>query len=489
MENLIPITKPWIKNVNEHNEFFDCIESIEWKRISNINGKYFMIASDSGIFFEISKKANDELARFEVSRNPYVISKKIQAELESLIKVGAFQKKPQYQPKNPAVSSLNLNICHYCNLYCDYCFAEKGTYGDNGGAIKINIAKEIICLFLQQLPENGWGNIVLFGGEPLLEKSLIKEILRYGREQEKRCGKYLQFDLFTNGTLIDKEFLNWFQADKNIRLLVSMDGAPEMNDAFRHGEKGTGKLIEGNLRELLSIDDKRIVVRATLSEKEPKLTEKSEYFTKLGALNIVFEPAYTKGNEKIDDIADIFRGIEEELTCLGDYLLNALYNGRKINISVISSAISDILQSQRGKGNCYVPCCPAGRTYLSVDIRGDIYPCHYFNRRTNFKLGNVKDGYLPTKNMITDNGFQDLSKKNNRCSKCLYKSVCSGLCPFRSLLMEFNKKEEYLQEAYCKLMDMRYKEALRILSSFYSKMNYPYVKDWYCIIQTENKRR
>ena len=55
--------------------------------------------------------------------------------------------------------------------------------------------------------------------------------------------------------------------------------------------------------------------------------------------------------------------------------------------------------------------------------------------------------------------------------------------------MEFNKKEEYLQEAYCKLMDMRYKEALRILSSFYSKMNYPYVKDWYCIIQTENKRR
>lgn len=318
------------------------------------------------------------------------------------------------QSEKLKLHTLVLSIIQNCNLNCKYCFAEGGKYS-HSGTMSFEKAKGAINFLLDNSGDETL-SIIFFGGEPLLNMSLIKQVVDYCEENAKKWGKEISFSMTTNATLITKEVADYL-AQHDIHVQVSIDGKKEVNDANRYDKKNQGaykKIING----INNLSPKHYKsARGTMTNKGCDIDEAVEHLISLGFSSVFMAPAYNLlSSDSIEKILGSYDRLFERYNKLLDERNFIECN----KIKNVNNMLWYIHSAKVLKKNC-----GASLFELAVDIDGNIYPCQRFIGQQNFCLGNISD--KESINRI-DMFRQSISPMGANCNDCIAAGVCGGGC-------------------------------------------------------------
>ncbi|TWI32927.1 quinohemoprotein amine dehydrogenase maturation protein [Paracoccus sulfuroxidans] len=322
------------------------------------------------------------------------------------------------------LSTIILNVNTGCNLACTYCYKEDLAIPSKGEKMRFETAKASFELLLKQAVDRDRVNVVFFGGEPLSNVPLIRQVVEYAVPRAAELGKTVDFSLTTNATLLSEELVDWFNAH-NFALTVSMDGPKALHDANRKtvGGKGTYDVVARNVRMLLARYTARPVgVRVTLTRGVTDVMAIHDHLKyDLGFHEVGFGPA-TSGPIAVFNLdTDALKNVFEDMKTLGRRYTEAACRGENIGFSNMHQLLTDIAQGTKKA----IP-CGAGLGMLAVDKEGDLHLCHRFVGSDQPTYGNVDTGIDVPKLAAFIEGAQDRSQFG--CKTCRIRSICAGGC-------------------------------------------------------------
>lgn len=322
------------------------------------------------------------------------------------------------------LSTIIINVNTGCNLACTYCYKEDLAVPSKGEKMGFETARQSVELLLRQARDRDRVNIVFFGGEPLSNMPLIRDVVAYAEARVAEEGKTVDFSLTTNATLLTEEMVDWFNTHR-FALTVSMDGPKALHDKNRKtvGGKGTYDLVERKVRMLLSRYSARPVgVRVTLTRGVTDVIGIHDHLKNdLGFAEVGFGPA-TSGPIAVFNLDDgALKRVFEDMKALGRKYTEAACRGENIGFSNMHQLLTDIAQGTKKA----VP-CGAGLGMLAVDKAGDLHLCHRFVGSNEPTYGNVATGIdVPKLGKFIETA-QDRS--NFGCKTCRIRSICAGGC-------------------------------------------------------------
>lgn len=322
------------------------------------------------------------------------------------------------------LSTIVLNVNTGCNLACTYCYKEDLTTPSKGEKMGFEIGKASFEMLLKQGHTRDRLNVVFFGGEPLSNMPLIRELVAYAVPRAAEFGKTVDFSLTTNATLLNEELVDWFN-EHRFGLTVSMDGPKVQHDANRKtvGGKGTYDLVARNVRMLLARYTARPVgVRVTLTRGVTDvLTIHNHLKYDLGFHEVGFGPA-TSGPIAVFNLdTEALQQVYDDFKALGREYTDAAIRGENIGFSNMHQLLTDIAQGTKKA----VP-CGAGLGMLAVDKDGDLHLCHRFLGSNEPTYGNVNKGVDIPKLANFIETAQD--RTGFGCTTCRIRSICAGGC-------------------------------------------------------------
>lgn len=321
------------------------------------------------------------------------------------------------------IKSMCLHVAHDCNLRCKYCFASTGDFGEGRKLLDVETGKKAIDFLLNH--SKGRHNLELdfFGGEPLMNTSVIKEIVQYARSKEKEYNKNFRFTTTTNGVLLDDETIDYLN-DEMYNIVLSIDGRKEVNDRMRPAVNGKGSydIIMPKFKEFRKKrGDGQYYVRGTYTKYNLDFAEDVKHFYEEGFDQISVEPVVTDSKMEYALTEEELPRIYAEYESLADYIIEKKKNGECINFFHFMLDLDQgpcAIKRLRG--------CGCGNEYVAVTPDGDIYPCHQFVGMEEWKMGSVYDGSLDLK-MKDEFARVNVYNKED-CQKCWAKFYCSGGC-------------------------------------------------------------
>ncbi len=363
--------------------------------------------------------------------------------------IGDFKKRPT------VVKALCLHIAHDCNLACRYCFAEEGEYHGRRALMSFEVGKAALDFLVANSGNRVNLEVDFFGGEPLMNWQVVKDLVEYGRSLEKPHNKKFRFTLTTNGVLLNDEILEFANQEMS-NVVLSIDGRKEIHDYMRpfRGGQGSYDLIVPKFQKVAeSREQMNYYVRGTYTHHNLDFSEDVLHLAELGFKQISVEPVVA---EPTDDYA--IR--EEDLPVLkAEYDKLAVEMLRRKKEGTPFNFFHFMVDLEGG------PCvakrlsgCGSGTEYLAVTPWGDLYPCHQFVGKEEFLMGNVRDGILRT-------DLQDEFKCCNvyakdKCRKCFAKFYCSGGCAANSYNFHGNINDAY--DVGCELQRKRIECAIML---------------------------
>ena len=355
-------------------------------------------------------------------------------ECQELKESGLLFTEDRYRPaiedfkKRPTVvKALCLHIAHDCNLACQYCFAEEGEYHGRRALMSCEVGKKALDFLIANSGSRRNLEVDFFGGEPLMNWQVVKDLVRYGREQEKIHNKNFRFTLTTNGVLLNDEVMEFCNREMG-NVVLSMDGRKEVHDKmrpFRNG-KGSYDLIVPKFQKFAeSRDQQRYYVRGTFTHHNLDFSEDVLHYADLGFKQVSMEPVVAPPEADYAIREEDVPKICEEYDRLAKEMIKREKEGRGFNFFHFMIDLSG--------GPCVykrLSGCGSGTEYLAVTPWGDFYPCHQFVGNEKFLLGNVDTGIVNTE-------IQDEFKCCNvyakeKCQKCFARFYCSGGCAANS---------------------------------------------------------
>ena len=358
--------------------------------------------------------------------------------------------------KSDEVKALCLHICHDCNLRCRYCFADEGAYHAKREFMSLETARRAIDFLIEQSGSRRILETDFFGGEPLMNFDVVKQTVRYAKEQAAKRGKKFLFTLTTNGLLLKDDVAEFLNREME-NVVLSLDGRKEVHDAVRKTANGKGSfdLVIENLKNFVRIrGNKSYYVRGTFTAKNLDFSKDVLFLADSGFDSISLEPVVTD----IPDLAitkqDLSR-VCDEYDTLCDKYLEYEAKGKGFNFFHFNVDFEG--------GPCLskrVSACGAGNEYFSVVPNGDIYPCHQFAGDPDFRMGNVYEGKL-------DEAIRAKFKKSclftrKKCENCFAKFICSGGCSANNYHFNGDIDEPY--DITCEMMKKRTENAMHILA-------------------------
>ncbi len=332
-----------------------------------------------------------------------------------------------FKKRKTVVKALCLHIAHDCNLACKYCFAEEGEYHGRRALMSLEVGKRALDFLIENSGNRRNLEVDFFGGEPLMNWDVVKELVRYGRSKEKEYDKNFRFTLTTNGVLLDDEVMDFVNKEMS-NVVLSLDGRKEVNDTmrpFRNG-KGSYDLIVPKFRKLAeSRNQTNYYVRGTFTHDNLDFSNDVIHFADLGFKQMSIEPVVGDDNEKYAIKEEDLPFIMEEYDKLAKEFIKREKEGNGFNF------FHFMIDLEQG------PCvakrlsgCGSGTEYLAVTPWGDLYPCHQFVGQEEFLLGNVYEGIKKTD--ICDEFKMCNVYAKEKCQKCFAKYYCSGGCAANS---------------------------------------------------------
>lgn len=321
------------------------------------------------------------------------------------------------------VKAMCLHIAHDCNLRCEYCFASQGDFNGDKSMMSLEVGKKALELLIKNSGNRRNLEVDFFGGEPLMNFNVVKELVKYGRELELIHNKNFRFTITTNGLLLDDDNIDFI--NKNMHnVVLSIDGRKEVNDNMRKTISGNGSfdIIVPKFLKLVKLrGGKDYYVRGTFTSKNLDFSKDVLKMYELGFDSISVEPVVTKPEHDYAILEKDLEIVLSEYEALSKEYLKLNKEDTKFNFFHFMIDLN--------QGPCLIKRvvgCGAGVEYLAVTPEGDLYPCHQFVGDTDFKMGTVFEG-------ITNTDIRENFKKANvyskeECSECWAKFYCSGGC-------------------------------------------------------------
>lgn len=368
-----------------------------------------------------------------------------------------------FKKRDTIVKAMCLHIAHDCNLACKYCFAEEGEYHGRRALMSLEVGKKALDYLIENSGNRRNLEVDFFGGEPLMNWDVVKELVKYGREKEKEYNKNFRFTLTTNGVLLDDEVMEFVNKEMS-NVVMSLDGRKEINDKmrpFRNG-KGSYDLIVPKFKKLAdSRNQTNYYIRGTFTRNNLDFSKDVIEYADLGFTQMSIEPVVADPEEEYALREEDIPKILEEYDKLAKEYIKRKKEGRGFNF------FHFMIDLQQG------PCvykrmsgCGSGTEYLAVTPWGDLYPCHQFVGQEEFLLGNVFDG-------ITNTEVRDEFKlcnvyEKDKCKECFARFYCSGGCAANSYKFHGNITDAY--DIGCEMERKRVECAIMIKAALANEM-------------------
>ena len=321
------------------------------------------------------------------------------------------------------VKALCLHIAHTCNLNCSYCFASQGKYQGERGLMSLEVGKRALDFLIENSKGRRNLEVDFFGGEPLMNFDVVKELVAYARKREKEAGKNFRFTLTTNGVLIDDDVIDFANREMS-NVVLSLDGRKEVHDRFRVDYNGNGswEKIVPKFQEMVSArGGKNYYMRGTFTHHNPDFVKDIEEMLRLGFTELSMEPVVCAPDDPSALTKEDLPIVLEQYEKLAELMQERRKAGKPFTFY-------HYMIDLKGGPCIYkrVSGCGSGTEYMAVTPWGDLYPCHQFVGDEKFLLGNVWDG-------VTNNAIQNEFLACNvysrpECSTCWAKLYCSGGC-------------------------------------------------------------
>lgn len=333
----------------------------------------------------------------------------------------------QFKTRPTVVKALCLHIAHDCNLACRYCFAEEGEYHGRRELMSFEVGKAALDFLIANSGNRRNLEVDFFGGEPLMNFDVVKQLVAYGREQEKIHNKNFRFTLTTNGVLLNDDIMEFANKEMG-NVVLSIDGRKEVHDYMRPFRKGAGSydLIVPKFQKFAeSRNQDKYYVRGTFTHNNLDFSRDVLHLADLGFKQISVEPVVAQPTEdyalREEDLPQLF----EEYDKLAVEMIKRHKEGKDFNFfHFMIDLEGGPCVAKRLSG------CGSGTEYLAVTPWGDLYPCHQFVGNEAFLMGNVYDGI---KNTELQSEFKCCNVyAKEKCRNCFARFYCSGGCAANS---------------------------------------------------------
>lgn len=332
-----------------------------------------------------------------------------------------------YKNNTKVIKAMCLHIAHSCNLNCSYCFASQGKYHGDRALMSFETGKQAFDFLIANSGSRRNLEVDFFGGEPLMNFEVVKQLVDYARKVEKEHNKNFRFTLTTNGVLLDDDVIEYLNKEMS-NVVLSLDGRKEIHDHFRVDYNGNGsydKILPKFKRLVEKREGKNYYMRGTFTHNNTDFTKDIFHMADLGFKELSMEPVVCPPD-------DPYALTEEDLPILFEqYEILAKEMVRRKKAGDGFTFYHYMLDLKNG------PCiykritgCGSGTEYMAVTPWGDLYPCHQFVGDEKYLLGNIWDG-------VTNTAIQDEFRYCNayarqECKDCWAKLYCSGGCAANS---------------------------------------------------------
>lgn len=321
------------------------------------------------------------------------------------------------------VKALCLHIAHTCNLNCSYCFASQGKYHGDRAVMSFEVGKRALDFLVENSGTRHNLEVDFFGGEPLMNFQVVKDLVAYARSIEKEKSKNFRFTLTTNGVLVDDDVIEWANRECS-NVVLSLDGRKEVHDRFRVDYAGNGsweKIVPKFQKFVEARGGKEYYMRGTFTHANPDFLEDIKQMLDLGFNELSMEPVVCAKDDPsalTDEDMEIVMKQYEDLATL---MLQRDKEGRPF---IFYHYMIDLTG-----GPCIykrISGCGSGTEYMAVTPWGDLYPCHQFVGEERFKLGDIWTGVTNTE---IQGEFADCNVyAHPECRDCWARLYCSGGC-------------------------------------------------------------
>lgn len=321
------------------------------------------------------------------------------------------------------IKALCLHVAHTCNLNCAYCFASQGKYHGERAIMSFEVGKQALDFLIANSGTRRNLEVDFFGGEPLMNWDVVKELVAYARTQEKIHNKNFRFTLTTNGMLIDDDVIEFANKEMS-NVVLSLDGRKEIHDLTRVDYAGNGS-YEKIVPKFKKLVDARggqgYYMRGTFTHANPDFTKDIFHMTDLGFTELSMEPVVCAPDDPAALTAEDLEIVKEQYEILAKEMIKRKKEGKGFTFYHYMIDLTG--------GPCIykrISGCGSGTEYMAVTPWGDLYPCHQFVGEEEYKLGDVWNGV--TNNNVREEFRSCNAYSREECKDCWAKLYCSGGC-------------------------------------------------------------
>lgn len=321
------------------------------------------------------------------------------------------------------VKALCLHIAHTCNLNCEYCFASQGKYHGERSLMSFEVGKRALDFLVENSGTRHNLEVDFFGGEPLMNFEVVKDLVKYARSIEKEKNKNFRFTLTTNGVLVDDDVIEFANKEMS-NVVLSLDGRKEIHDRYRVDYAGNGsweKIVPKFQKFVEARGNKNYYMRGTFTHANPDFLEDIKTMLNLGFTELSMEPVVCPDGDPSQLTEEDLPIVLDQYEKLAELMIEKDKEGKPFTFY-------HYMIDLKGGPCIYkrISGCGSGTEYMAVTPWGDLYPCHQFVGDTKFCLGNIYEG-------VTNKAIQeDFASCNvyahEECHDCWARLYCSGGC-------------------------------------------------------------
>lgn len=429
-------------------------------------GKVFLVDVESGSIYEIDE-LTEKLINRKISPDSYPEGEFLcyseqdiadaRREIDELTRQGLlFSPEGEHKPAvySGIVKSMCLNVSHLCNLRCEYCFADGGTYNGAAENMSLDVALKAIDMIVSKSANRHNLEVDFFGGEPLLNFDVVKKTVEYARSIEKAHNKNFRFTITTNAMLLNDEIIDFFNKEM-YNVVVSIDGRRSVHDCVRKTASGKGS-FDTAIKNALCFKQLRkgqYYIRGTYTALNKDFSKDVLFLNDLGFDQLSIEPVVLPENHRLAIKKEDIEQLKAEYDKLAEAYVERRKGEKWFNFfHFMLDIYNGPCESKRLVG------CGAGNDYVAVAPNGNIYPCHQFDGEKDYVIGNVLDGSFNTEipKFFAENNLL----KKDKCRNCWAKYYCSGGCAANAIKYGGGINKPY--ELSCELMRKRIECAIAV---------------------------
>ena len=353
------------------------------------------------------------------------------------------------------IKALCLHIAHTCNLNCSYCFASQGKYNGERAVMSFEVGKQALDFLIANSGTRHNLEVDFFGGEPLMNWQVVKDLVLYARSIEKQHNKNFRFTLTTNGILIDDDVIDFCNKEMS-NVVLSLDGRKEVHDRYRVDYAGNGsweKVVPKFQKLVAARGGKNYYMRGTFTHANPDFLNDIKCMLDLGFTELSMEPVVCPKDDPEALTPEDIEIIKDQYDQLAELMRQRRKEGRPFTFY-------HYMIDLKGGPCIYkrISGCGSGTEYMAVTPWGDLYPCHQFVGDESYKLGDIWNG-------VSNHERQEEFRSCNvyarpECADCWAKLWCSGGCAANALHASGSIRGIY--EAGCELFRKRIECAIML---------------------------